>query len=118
MLHGIRSLALSGARRRATPDRLRAWLFPHTRKEGDVVTSSIARRWLHRAENAAGLGTVPQVACHGFRAGFATWLLNAGVSAEKVARLGGWESVGVVLDVYAQPDDAALEDALETASTR
>lgn len=27
MLHGIRSLGLSGAWRTATPDRLRAWLF-------------------------------------------------------------------------------------------
>lgn len=72
---------------------------------------SDALRQVRTACKKAGIEYIPT---HGFgRRLFATSMNRAGINAKTAAAAGGWKSVRMYLEVYAQPDDA--KDAVEKA---
>ncbi|MHC4234348.1 MAG: hypothetical protein ACYSUQ_04455 [Planctomycetota bacterium] len=67
-------------------------------------------KWLREAEGKAGVEKLEGRLWHGYRAKFATEMVD--VPDPVVAKLGGWKAVRT-LDLYQQPSDDMMLEALE-----
>ncbi len=87
-----------------------AYLFPSPRKRGEPYSRAGVRRWLLQAEKLAGLPKMKGGLWHPYRRKFATDMVE--VPDRITAKLGGWKSPRT-LDLYQQPAEATLRQALE-----
>jgi len=89
-----------------------AWVFPAPEQPGKPTSRYTLRHWWDAAEVAAKLAPVERRGWHSLRRAFATEMKHAPL--RDLAYLGGWKSVSTVVEVYQQPDDATMREALES----
>jgi integrase len=89
-----------------------AWVFPATDVPGESTSRYTFSDWWKVAELAAELPPVDRRGWHSLRRQFATELKHAPL--RDLAYLGGWKSVATVVNVYQQPDEATMAQALAT----
>lgn len=94
-------------------------LFPD--KHGDPCSPWIALRWLHEAEEAAGVPHVKGRGYHGVKRRFVTGLLSETGDADLVGRVTGTSTTALIEQTYRQQSDDDLPRAaklLDTTPTR
>lgn len=101
--------AVKGALARGTLRFGNAPLFPAPRNPGEPVSRWLCDKWLRDAETKAGLEPLVGGLWHPYRRKFATDMVN--VPDRIVAKLGGWKTPRT-LDLYTQPSEEALAEAL------
>lgn len=87
-----------------------AWVFPAPADPQQPCSVFVLQDWWNRAEAAAGIEHVPGRGWHSLRRKFATEMKHAPL--KDLCHLGGWKNVQTVVQVYQQPDDATLTEAL------
>lgn len=104
-VHPIVREALEGLRQ-DRPGIGEGWIFPAPGSDGHVDTT-LASRWLRKAEKLAEIPHVRGFGFHAFRRLFATSRKHLPV--QDVAEAGGWRGTQVLRDLYQQCDPETLE---------
>lgn len=89
-------------------------LFPSPKDLGQPVSRHMCDKWLREAERRAGVEKLDGRLWHAYRAKFATEMVD--VPDRVLAKLGGWKTPRT-LDIYQQPSDDVLLEALEQRRT-
>ena len=85
-------------------------LFPSPNDLGQPVSRHLCDKWLREAERLAGVEKLDGRLWHAYRAKFATEMVD--VPDRVLAKLGGWKAPRT-LDIYQQPGDDVMLEALE-----
>ena len=82
------------------------WLFPAPGDPSKPLRSSMAAKWLRRAEALAELEPLDGSLWHAYRRLWAT--SRKGMPDVDVAKAGGWSSLDALKTAYTLPDDATM----------